>query len=227
MLFRQGKQHKINFWRSFPPSKVCPTLVCLFKLVLVNSDFSSRILFSVFLPVHPTPRQEILFTKSRLSETPLLCWKGNFKQSSVVGRLWTGSPHKKTQEFPVKMGSWKRRAVNSDQFDPKSRRNSLTHWRLLKRTRKKNLLKDPCRFTVRVKILTGSLVTLENLFPENDRYRYRLEIRMNYHYRYRLGPRSRPLISIVSQLPSRKSFELISSKLPLPLPSWKCFELER
>ena len=66
-------------------------------------------------------------------------------------------------------------------------------------------------------IFTGSLVTLENLFPENYRYRYRLEIRMNYHYRYRLGPRSRPFISIDSQLPSRKSFELIFSKLPLPL----------
>ena len=73
--------------------------------------------------------------------------------------------------------------------------------------------------TVRVKIITGSLVILENLFPENYRYRYRLEIRMNYHYRYRLGPRSRPFISIYSQLPSRKSFELISSKLPFPLPS--------
>ena len=63
--------------------------------------------------------------------------------------------------------------------------------------------------TVRVKIITGSLVTLENLFPENYRYRYRLEIRMNYHNRYRLGPRSRSFISIDSQLPSRKSFELI------------------
>ena len=66
--------------------------------------------------------------------------------------------------------------------------------------------------TVRVKIITGSLVTLENLFPENYRYRYRLEIRTNYHYRYRLGPRSRPFISIDSQLPSRKSFELIFAK---------------
>ena len=65
------------------------------------------------------------------------------------------------------------------------------------------LLKIP----VRVKIITGSLVTLENLFPENYRYRYRLEIRTNYHYRYRLGVRSRPFISIDSQLPSRKSFE--------------------
>ena len=37
---------------------------------------------------------------------------------------------------------------------------------------------------------------------------------MNYHYRYRLGPRSRPFISIDSQLPSRKSFELTFSKLP-------------
>ena len=59
-------------------------------------------------------------------------------------------------------------------------------------------------------MITGSLVILENLLPEN--YRYRLEIRMNYHYRYRLGPRSRPFISIDSQLPSRKSFELIFSK---------------
>ena len=75
------------------------------------------------------------------------------------------------------------------------------------------------RSTVRVKIITGSLVTLENLFSEKCRYRYRLEIRMNYHYRYRLGPCSRPFISIDSQLPSRKSFELIFSKLPLPLPS--------
>ena len=74
-------------------------------------------------------------------------------------------------------------------------------------------------FTVRVKIVTGSLVIIENLLPENYRYRYRLEIRMNYHYRYRLGPRSHPFVSIDAQLPSRKSFELISSKLLLPLPS--------
>ena len=42
---------------------------------------------------------------------------------------------------------------------------------------------------VRVKIITGSLVTIENLFPQNNRYRYRLEIRMhsfNCHYRHRL-----------------------------------------
>ena len=57
-----------------------------------------------------------------------------------------------------------------------------------------------CNTPVQVKIITGSLVTLENLFPENYRYRYRLEIRMNYHYRYRLGPRSRPFISLDSQL---------------------------
>ena len=83
------------------------------------------------------------------------------------------------------------------------------------------------KITVRVKIITGSLVTLENLFPENYRYRYRLEIRMNYHYRYGLGPRSRPFISIDSQLPSRKLFEIISLKLPLPLPSWNVCQLER
>ena len=67
--------------------------------------------------------------------------------------------------------------------------------------------------TVRVKIITGSLVTPENLFSQNYRYRYRLEIRMNsfnYHYRYRLGVRSHIFISIDSQLPSWKSFELIS-----------------
>ena len=33
--------------------------------------------------------------------------------------------------------------------------------------------------TVRVKIITGSLVTLENLFPPNYRYRYRLEMFSN------------------------------------------------
>ena len=73
---------------------------------------------------------------------------------------------------------------------------------------------------VRVRIITGSLVTLENLFLEKYRHRYRLEIRMNFHYRYRLGVRSRPFMAIDSQLPSWKSFEFISSKLPLPLPSW-------
>ena len=35
-------------------------------------------------------------------------------------------------------------------------------------------------YAVRVKIITGSLVILENYFPENYRYRYRLEIRMKY-----------------------------------------------
>ena len=59
-------------------------------------------------------------------------------------------------------------------------------------------------YTVRVKIITGSLVSLENLFSPNyrHRYRYRLEIRMNFHYRYRLGVHSHPFISIDSQLPS-------------------------
>ena len=64
---------------------------------------------------------------------------------------------------------------------------------------------DDCDFTVRVKIITGSLVTLGNLFPLNYRYRYRLETQMNlfkYHYRYRLGVRSHPFISIDSRLPS-------------------------
>ena len=56
--------------------------------------------------------------------------------------------------------------------------------------------------TVRVKIITGSLVILENLFSPNYRYRYRLEIWMNFHYRYRLGVRSHPFISADSQLPS-------------------------
>ena len=68
------------------------------------------------------------------------------------------------------------------------------------------------RYTVRVTIITGILVTLENLFPRNYRYRCRLETRMNsfnYHYRYRLGVRSHAFISIGSLLPSWKSFELI------------------
>ena len=59
--------------------------------------------------------------------------------------------------------------------------------------------------TVRVKIITGSLVTLENLFTQSYRYRYRLETQMNlfnYHYCYRLGVRSHTFISIDSQSPS-------------------------
>ena len=59
--------------------------------------------------------------------------------------------------------------------------------------------------TVRVKIITGSFVTLEKNFPRNDRSRYRLEIRMNsfnYHYRFRLGVRSHTFIFIDSQLAS-------------------------
>ena len=50
--------------------------------------------------------------------------------------------------------------------------------------------------TVRVKIITGSLVILENVLPKNYRYRYHLEIRMNYHYRYRPGSRSRLFIPL-------------------------------
>ena len=81
------------------------------------------------------------------------------------------------------------------------------------------------RSTVRVKIITGSLVILENWFSPNYRYRYRLEIRMNFHYRYRLGVRSHPLISIDSQLPPWKSFELIFPQITITV--LKCFELER
>ena len=72
-------------------------------------------------------------------------------------------------------------------------------------------------------MITGSLVTLEKLFPENYRYRYRLEIRMNYHYRQRLGPRSRPLISSDSQLPSRKSFKINFLKITVTVTVLKCF----
>ena len=59
---------------------------------------------------------------------------------------------------------------------------------------------SPVQNTVRVKIITGSPVTLENLFPQNYRYCYRLEIRMNSfncHYRYRLGVRSHTFITIL------------------------------
>ena len=34
-------------------------------------------------------------------------------------------------------------------------------------------------FTVRVDMITGSLVIIENLFPPNYRYRYRLEMFVN------------------------------------------------
>ena len=45
-----------------------------------------------------------------------------------------------------------------------------------KGSRKSSCVKS---LTVRVKIITGSLVILENLFPKNYRYRYCLEIPMN------------------------------------------------
>ena len=51
--------------------------------------------------------------------------------------------------------------------------------------------------TLRWCLLRWRLTLSENLF--------------NFHYRYRLGVRSHPFISIGSQLPSWKSFELISS----------------
>ena len=91
------------------------------------------------------------------------------------------------------------------------------------------ITKNSFQNTVRVNIITGSLVIL-GIFPQNYRYRYRLQIRMNsfnYHYGYRLGVRSHTFISIDSQLPSWKLFELISPKLPLPLPSSNVFESER
>ena len=85
-------------------------------------------------------------------------------------------------------------------------------------------------YTVRVKIITGSLVTLENLLPQNYRYRYCLEIWVNsfsHHYRYRLGVRSHPLISIDSHLPSSKSFEVIFVGLLLLFQKGNAFKLER
>ena len=66
--------------------------------------------------------------------------------------------------------------------------------------------------TVRVKIITGSLVIPENLLPKNYRYRYRLEIRMNFHYRYRLGVRSHPFISIDSNYRLESHLNLFSPK---------------
>ena len=77
--------------------------------------------------------------------------------------------------------------------------------KLVSQTFDDNLTFSQPKLTVRVKIITGSLVILKNLFPKNYRYRYRLEIGMNsfdYHYHYRLGVRSHPFISIDSQLPS-------------------------
>ena len=80
---------------------------------------------------------------------------------------------------------------------------------------------------VRVKIITGSLVILENWFSPNYRYRYRLEIRMNFHYPYRLGVRSHPFISIDSQLLSWKSFELFFPKITVTVTVLKCFWIRK
>ena len=83
-------------------------------------------------------------------------------------------------------------------------------------------------YTVQVKKIAGSLVIIENLFAQN--YRYRLEFRMNslnYHCRYRLGVHSHPFISIDSQLPSWKSFELIFQDYRCRYRLERFFELER
>ena len=77
-------------------------------------------------------------------------------------------------------------------------------------------------------IITGSLVILEKLFPQNYSYRYRLEARMNsfnFHYRYRLGVRSHCFTSIDYQLPSWKSFELMSVKATVTI--LKCFWIRK
>ena len=53
---------------------------------------------------------------------------------------------------------------------------------------------------VGVKIITGSLVTLENVLPQNYHYRYRLEIlthSLNYHYRYHLASAVTPSFPLV------------------------------
>ena len=71
-------------------------------------------------------------------------------------------------------------------------------------------------------MITGSLVTLENLFPQNYRYRYHLEIRMNsfnFYYRYRLGVRSHPFIPLLPNYHLESHFEINFPELPLPLRS--------
>ena len=78
------------------------------------------------------------------------------------------------------------------------------------------------------KLLPAVLLLLRIYFPPQSTVTVTvLKFGWIYHCRYRLGPRSRPFISIDFQLLSWKSFELIFSKLPLPLPSWNAFELER
>ena len=84
--------------------------------------------------------------------------------------------------------------------------------------------------TVRVKMITGSLVTLETFFPPNYHYRSRLEIRMNsynYHSCYRLGVCSDPLHFHGFPITILKVIWMNFAELPLPLPSWNVLELER
>ena len=50
---------------------------------------------------------------------------------------------------------------------------------------------------------------------------------MNYHYRYRLGAPSRPFISIDSQLPSRKSFEINFLQITVTVTVLKCFWIRK
>ena len=84
-----------------------------------------------------------------------------------------------------------------------------------------------CVSTVWVKIITGSLVILENLFPEIYLYCYRLEIRMNYHYRYRLGPRSRPFIFHWLPISVQKVLWINFLKITVTVTVLKCFRIRK
>ena len=77
------------------------------------------------------------------------------------------------------------------------------------------------------KLLPAVLLLLRIYFPKITVTVTVLKFGWKLPFRYRLGVRSHTFISMDSQLPSWKSFELISPKLPLPLPSWNVFELER
>ena len=86
------------------------------------------------------------------------------------------------------------------------------------------------KYTVRVKLLPAVLLLLRIYFPQitvtvtvlKFGWTHLVTITVTV-----LASAVTPSFPSDSQLPSRKSFELTFQKLPLPLPSWNVFELER
>ena len=152
----------------------------------------------------PFPRNAAVGPSLRMLQLVLLskCGGGGAILKSLSSPLCNPRPHLKTHGLAIFAITASMPNASSCQFEVRGHSASTpsladTSVSFLKGQRPLTVSGT----TVWIKII---IVSLENLFPPNYRYRYHLEIRMNFHYRYRLGVRSHPFISIDSQLPSWK-----------------------